>query len=102
MPAIIGAKTLDAIERFCKKWSITEFALFGSILRDDFGPESDVDCCVVSDPHRVYDIDDLIAMREELSEIFGGRDVDMVERRLITNPFMRHEIITSRRVIYAA
>lgn len=92
----------EQLTAFAKRWSITELSLFGSILREDFRPDSDVDVCVVTDPRRVYDIDDLIAMREELSDIFGGRDIDMVERRLITNPFMRHRIITTRKVVYAA
>ena len=92
----------EQLTAFAKRWNLQELSLFGSILREDFGPDSDVDVCVVSDPHRVCDIDDLIAMREELSEIFGGRGIDMVERRLITNPFMRHRIITTRKVVYAA
>ncbi len=92
----------DEIAAFCRRWRITEFSLFGSVLREDFGPESDVDCCVVYEPSWRFDLDDLVAMREELSKLFGGRSIDLVERRAITNPFMRYEIITTRKVIYAA
>lgn len=100
--AHITGEQREQIEAFCKRWGIVEFALFGSILRDDFGPDSDVDCCVVYENDTVLDIDDIFAMQDELSEIFGGRDVDLVERRQIRNPFRRHSIITTRRVVYAA
>lgn len=94
--------TLEQVADFCKKWSITEFALFGSILRDDFGPDSDVDCCVVFAPDHQWSLWDIGTMRDELSELFGGRSVDIVERRAMRNPFFRHRVLTTRRVIYAA
>lgn len=92
----------EQLTEFAKRWRLSELSLFGSILRDDFRPDSDVDVCVVFDPAWDYDIDDLFRMRDELGAIFGGRSVDLVQRKNIRNPFMRHRIITTRRVIYAA
>jgi len=93
---------LDAIRAFCLRWSITEFSLFGSILRGELREDSDVDVCVVFSPERRFDLDEYIQMLDELRATFGGRDVDLVERRLIRNPFRRHEILTTREVVYAA
>jgi hypothetical protein len=98
----LDASTIACIADFCKKWSITEFALFGSILREDFRPDSDVDVCVVFDPSKRFDFDEYLEMLDELSKIFGGRKVDLIERRLIKNPFRRHAIITTRKIVYAA
>lgn len=92
----------DRLAAFCRRWSVRELAVFGSVLRDDFGPDSDVDICVVFDPAAQHDVDELIEIEEELSALFGGRPIDLVQRRNIRNPFMRYEILTSRRVLYAA
>ncbi len=93
---------LKQIEAFCLKHGIAEFSLFGSILRDDFAPESDVDVLVTLEPGRTMTLESYLDMRGELSAMFGGREVDLVQKRLLTNPFRRHEILTTRRVIYAA
>jgi uncharacterized protein len=91
----------EAIVRFCRKWRVTELALFGSVLRDDFGRESDVDVLVSFEPDAPWSLWDLIAMRDELQELFGRR-IDLVEKKTLNNPFRRHAILTSKRVIYAA
>lgn len=88
------------IATFCRKWQIVEFSLFGSVLRDDFGPASDVDVLVVFDSESKRTFDDFFDMRDELSRLFG-RDVDLVEKRNVVNPFRRHSILTNRQVIYA-
>jgi predicted nucleotidyltransferase len=64
---------------FCRKWKVTEFALFGSVTRDDFGPDSDVDVIVAFAPDAPRSLDAWMDMREELQTIFG-RDVDLIER----------------------
>lgn len=89
------------IAAFCQKWKVTEFSIFGSALRDDFGPESDVDVLVsfAEDAHR--SLDDWVDMIEELKIIFG-REVDLVSRRGLRNPFRRHEILAAREVVYVA
>lgn len=91
----------QAIVEFCRKWQITELALFGSVLRPDFRPDSDVDVLVTFDEDAPWSLWDLNAMADDLRRLLG-RDVDMVSKRGLKNPFRRHEILTTRRVIYAA
>ena len=94
----------ERIAEFCRKWQIKELSLFGSALGDDFRPDSDVDLLVTfQDPHRSFGPwgGELQQMQSELEAMFG-RKVDFVEKRLVKNPFRRHHILTTRRVIYAA
>jgi predicted nucleotidyltransferase len=92
----------ETVEAFCRKWKIQELSLFGSILRDDFGPGSDVDVLVSFEPGAAMTFEGFIDMREELSDIFAGREVDLVEKQLVRNPFRRREILATREVMYAA
>ncbi len=89
------------IADFCRRWKVTEFALFGSVLREDLRPDSDIDVLVTFEPTAGWDLFDLVDMEEELRTIFG-REVDVVERAGLRNPFRRHEILRTRQVIYAA
>ena len=89
------------LEAFCRKWRIRELSLFGSALRDDFGPDSDLDFLVSFEPETRLDIDTLLDMKEELEAHFG-RPVDLVEKEALRNPWRRHEILKTREVIYAA
>ena len=100
MPVAIELPT-ERIAAFCEKWGVGELALFGSVLRDDFGPDSDVDVLVTFRPGASMTFEGFLDMRDELSQIFG-REVDLVEKRLVTNPFRRHEILTTKKVLYAA
>ena len=92
------------IADFCRRWQITDLALFGSVLRDDFGPNSDVDVLVgfgEGARHTLFDLDD---MEAELKEIFG-REVDLVSRRGIEasrNHLRRDDILKSAQVIYGS
>ncbi len=91
----------DRLAAFCGKWKVAELSLFGSVLRDDFGPESDVDVLVEFLPGAPYGIDEHVEMVSELREIFG-RPVDLVRVGSLKNPFRRREIMSTRRVIHAA
>lgn len=91
----------DRIAAFCRKWRVTEFALFGSVLRNDFGPASDVDVLVELAPGHGLNLFDWVEMIDELKTIFG-REVDLVSKRGLRNPFRRHEILNTREVIHAA
>ncbi len=91
----------DRIVDFCRKWLITEFSLFGSVLSDAFRPDSDIDVLVSFAPEAKWSLFDLVEMQDELSRLFG-QAVDLVERQGLHNPFRRHSILTSRQVIYAA
>jgi predicted nucleotidyltransferase len=91
---------LEKIEDFCRRWKIAEFSLFGSVLREDFGPESDVDVLVSFGPDVPWSLFDWIDMIDELKEIFGC-EVDLVEKSGLRNPFRRKEILENRQVVYA-
>lgn len=90
-----------ALAAFCRKWQILELSLFGSALRVDFGPQSDLDFLVSFDPDVPWDLWDLVTMREELIAI-TGREVDLVDREGLRNPYRRKEILSNREVIHAA
>ena len=91
----------DALAAFCRKWRIRELSIFGSALRDDFGPESDLDFLVSFEREANWDLWDLVTMREDLVAI-AGRDVDMVVKEALRNPYRRKEILSNREVIHAA
>jgi hypothetical protein len=89
---------------FCSKWKVTELALFGSVLREDFGPESDVDVLVTFTPTAEWSLFDETRMEEELAALFGCR-VDLVSRRAIEhseNWIRREAILTSAETVYVA
>jgi predicted nucleotidyltransferase len=89
------------IADFCRQWSITELALFGSVLREDFRPDSDVDVLVSFADNAHWSLFDLVEMTEKLEAIFG-RGVDLVEKKALRNPFRRYAILPGREIVYAA
>ena len=91
----------ERLLEFCRKWKVAELALFGSVLRDDFSPESDVDVLVELAPNHGLSLFDWVEMIDELKAIFG-REVDLVSKRGLRNPFRRHRILSTREVIHAA
>ena len=92
---------MDKITDFCRRWKIREFSLFGSVLRDDFRPDSDMDVLVELAAGHGWGLYEWVDMIEELKALFG-REVDLVEKTGLRNPFRRHSILTTRRVLYAA
>jgi uncharacterized protein len=92
---------IDKIKEFCLRWRIAEFSLFGSVLRDDFRPDSDVDVMVSFEEGAGWGLFEIVDMQEELRSIFG-RDVDLVEKGAIRNPFRRHSIMNNREILHAA
>jgi predicted nucleotidyltransferase len=94
----------EKIAEFCCRWKITEFALFGSVLCDDFRPDSDIDVLVTYAPDASWRFYDLVSMREELEAMFG-RPVDLVEKRLVEcseNYIRRRHILNHMETIYVA
>jgi len=94
----------DRLVDFCKRWQIVELALFGSVLRDDFRPESDVDVLVRFAPDAHYGLFDLVHMQDELSELLG-RKVDLVEREAVErseNYIRRGHILSNMEQVYVA
>ena len=92
---------MDRIEAFCRKYGVEELSLFGSVLRDDFGPARDVDVMLKFQPGYGFTFENTPDIQEELEAIFGRR-VDVIEKGRIRNPFRRHAIMSSYRVVYAA
>jgi predicted nucleotidyltransferase len=94
----------EQLTNFCQRWHITELALFGSALREDFREESDVDVMVAFAPDARWSLFDLVEMQRELQDIFG-RDVDLITRRGLEssrNYLRRQAILSSAEVIYAS
>jgi hypothetical protein len=95
---------MEQIADFCQRWKITEFALFGSVLRDDFRPDSDIDVLVTFAPDAEWSLFDHMHAEEELSQLLG-RDVDLVNRHAVEesrNYIRRKAILRSARTIYVA
>jgi predicted nucleotidyltransferase len=91
----------EEIASLCQRWHVAELSLFGSVLRQDFGPASDVDVLVRFQPNDTWSLLDFVRMKAELEAIFA-RPVDLVEQDAIRNPFRRKAILGSKQVIYAA
>lgn len=93
---------LAKIESLCIKWKITEFAIFGSVLRDDFNSNSDIDCLVSFETNHSISLLDLETLEEELQLLFN-RPVDVVSKKAIEqsdNWIRRQNILNSYEVIY--
>ncbi|GAB4240053.1 MAG: nucleotidyltransferase [Acidobacteriota bacterium] len=91
----------EAIANFCRNHGIRRLAVFGSALRDDFGPDSDVDVLVEFAPDRIPTLFDLVGMEQELSVLFGGRRVDLRTPNDLS-PYFRNEVLAEAEVQYAA
>ena len=94
---------IEKIAEFCHKWQVTEFAFFGSVLRDDFRPDSDIDVMVQFHINAHPTFRTLDQMEAELKTIFH-REIDLITRKGIEtsrNYLRRHEILSTAQVIYA-
>lgn len=90
------------IAEFCRRWTIAELSLFGSMLRDDFHPESEVEVLVVFAPEADWGFRDLLQMEKELTEILG-RKADLIEERLVEqnrNYIIRRHLLRSTEPVY--
>jgi hypothetical protein len=94
----------EKIAAFCRRWQIAELALFGSALREDFRPDSDVDFLVTFEEGARLSLCDLVEMQKELKEIVGP-EVDLVDRRAVErseNYIRRRHILSSLKPVYVA
>ena len=89
------------INVFCLKWKISEMALFGSVLSENFRPDSDIDVLVSFKADAGWGLFDFVDMIDELKVVFG-RNVDLVEKDSLRNPFRKQAILARNEVIYAA
>lgn len=93
---------MDAIESFCQRWQIAELSVFGSILRDDFHTDSDVDFLYVLKPNIHWRLVDLTGAEEELEKLLS-RKVDLVNKSSVEqshNWLRKQNILSSSQVIY--
>lgn len=88
------------LQAFCQGYAVAKLSLFGSVLRDDFGPESDIDVLVefLPDAHPTYF--DLFHMKQELSQLFG-REVDLLTPNALSDYF-REDVLDKAEVVYEA
>ena len=92
------------IADFCKRWNVSEFAIFGSALRADFRPDSDIDVLVSFAPEARVSLFDMVHMQDELKQIFN-REVDLISKRGVEtsrNYLRRKAILESAQVIHVA
>lgn len=98
------ALDLAAIEAFCQKWNVAEISFFGSVLREDFGEESDIDVLISFGENGALGLLDKMAAREELEAILG-RNVDLVTKSGLshwTTPLsIRDSILAEAEIVYA-
>lgn len=90
------------LAEFCQRWQIERLELFGSVLRSDFGPKSDIDVLVSFEENAEPGLFDLVTMQEELAALFG-RPVDLIERKAVEvspNWIRREAILASTHTIY--
>jgi predicted nucleotidyltransferase len=91
----------EQLSDFCKRWRVKEFALFGSVVREDFRPDSDIDVLVDFLPGARLGFWDFVHMKFELEELLE-RPVDLVKKGTIRNPYRRASIDKDLQVVYAA
>jgi uncharacterized protein len=93
---------IEQIKAFCDRWQIIEFALFGSVLRDDFRSDSDIDVLVTFAPDAKRGLTETLQMKGELQAIFG-RKVDFIVRAAIErsdNWLRKKNILESAQTVY--
>ena len=90
----------DALAAFCEEHGIRRLAIFGSALREDFGPASDIDLLVEFEPDRVPGLLELAGLELGLSAVFGGRKVDLRTPEDLS-PYFRQEVLDTAEVQYA-
>jgi predicted nucleotidyltransferase/DNA-binding transcriptional ArsR family regulator len=95
----VSTKSLASI---CRRHFVQRLSFFGSITRDDFGPESDVDVLAEFESERTTTLEDIVNLGDQLSALFGGRRVDVATRAILTNPYRRAAIQKDLQVAYAA
>ena len=100
MPARIAIDE-QQIAEFCQRRRIKSLALFGSVLRDDFRPESDVDVLIELAPEAHISLSGFVRVQAELSALLG-REAHLVDKRSLRNPFRRRAIMETAEEVYAA
>jgi predicted nucleotidyltransferase len=100
--SFVSTIPVDRIAEFCKRWKIQELALFGSALRDDFRPDSDLDLIATFAADADWSLLDHVQMQLELERLFC-RHVDLISRRALEqsqNWLLREEILRTARILF--
>jgi predicted nucleotidyltransferase len=101
-PKVAVALPMRQLQEFCQRWQITELALFGSVLRPDFHPDSDIDVLVTFAATAQRGLTETLQMRDELQQLFN-RKVDLIVKAALKrsdNWLRRQNILDSAQVIY--
>jgi len=94
----------DKVADFCRRWKIVKLSFFGSVLRDDFRPDSDIDVLVTFAPDTHWGLFDMVQMQQDLQQVLG-RQVDLLSQRGVEssrNYIRRKAILSSAEVVYGA
>jgi uncharacterized protein len=91
----------EEIAALAARWKIEELAVFGSVTRDDYDRDSDIDVLVTFAPDARWTLWDFLDLKEHLEKLLG-RPVDLVDKRALRNPYRRQHILSTARVVYAA
>jgi len=89
----------EALAEFCKRNHIRKLSIFGSVLREDFTPDSDIDVLVEFEPEHIPGLIRLAGMERELSTLFGGRKIDMMTPKGLS-PYIRDEVLAEAVTLY--
>lgn len=92
----------DILEDLCRQHHIRSLSLFGSVVRNDFSPESDVDVFLEFEPAAKVGLFDMVRVQKELETLFGSRRVDVATSSILGNPFRKDRILSEMEQVYAA
>jgi len=92
----------NQVAELCQRHHVRRMSLFGSVMRDDFGPSSDVDVLVEFEAGNEPSLAGLVRLQDELSGIFGRRSVDVATPSILRNPYRRKTILKDLTTIYGA
>lgn len=92
----------NQVAELCRRHHVRRLSLFGSVTRDDFGPDSDVDVLVEFEQGDEPSLAGLVRLQDELSNVFGRRSVDVATPSILRNPYRRKAILKDLTPIYGA
>lgn len=92
----------NELNTLCRRHQVRKLSLFGSAVRDDFKPGSDIDILVEFEPGQTPGFGGLVDLQTQLSELFGGRDVDLATQSILNNPYRKKSVLKDMVTLYAA
>jgi predicted DNA-binding mobile mystery protein A len=92
----------NVLNAICRRYQVRKLSLFGSAVRDDFKPDSDIDILVEFEPGQAPGFGGLVDLQNQLSDLFGGRDVDLATQSILNNPFRKKAVLKDLQTLYAA